>query len=159
VPDNSTQSKAEEALKTLIDALTLVDVTTAGGATASHVYTGLEDESVLLPCVHCMATGAWQEPEGFAGLGNLNGSLTIKVRTNANDADSASTAARDSHIARVTAIRNGVFVSDLAAQLSAAKTEFFCIGVTSFSENQTVQDEQSWITELGFSGIFAATDL
>jgi hypothetical protein len=159
MPDNSTQTKAEEALKTLIDALTLQDVTTLGGASSSHVFTGVDGDTLTLPAVVCLADGQWQEPETMQNTGNLRGQLLARVRTNANDTDGASVAARESHIARVTAIRNGIFVSDLAAQLSAAVTQFYCIGVISFSETNTIQDAESWQTDLVIDGIFAANDL
>jgi hypothetical protein len=59
----------------------------------------------------------------------------------------------------VTAIRNGIFINELAAQLSAAVTEFHCLGIVSFAESQSIQDGQSWVTELNVVGVFAATDL
>ena len=156
--DNSTQTKAEEALKTLVDALTLQDVTVLGGAPASRVYTGLDSDSMQLPCVICSADGNWQEPDGLHGTGNLQGQLIVRLRTNANDTDGASVAARESHIARVTACRNGIFVSDLADQLSAV-TQFHCLGIISFSETKTIQDSESWQTDLIVEGVFAANDL
>ena len=159
VSDNSIKTKAEDALKALVDALTLQDVTLAGGASASQVYTGLDEDSVLLPCVVCLADGQWQEPDGMTGTGNLMGALVLRVRTNANDTDGAGAAARASHIARVTALRNGIFVDNLASQLSTAQTEFHCLGVFDFGESATIKDEESWETTLSFSGIFAATDL
>jgi hypothetical protein len=85
MPDNSTQTKAEEAVKTLVDALTLVDVTVLGGASTSHVYTGIDDDPVALPAVICAASGQWTEPDNLQNTGILQGQITIRVRTNAND--------------------------------------------------------------------------
>ena len=106
---NDLNTKLEEALKSVIDALTIAGVAAAN--------TGLDDDDLNAPYVMCTASTSTEETVPRLGYFTLNAVVTIA--TNADDSGALA-----AHRTRVATVRDELLDTSLAETLSAAVTGF-----------------------------------
>jgi len=127
-PFNDLTSKVEESLKSVVDALSLLDSASA----SVPCFTGTDDDDHQTPCVLVHAMQSNEEP---LDTGNFHFKCLIHVQTRIGG-DSGETLAQ--HRTRCAKVFDEFIASDANSTLSAAVSDFYVYDVTNegFSSSQ-----------------------
>lgn len=125
---NDVLSKAEEAMKSVVDGLGLTGVT---------VNTGMDDTTLEAPYVVCSASGAEEEVVRHTGILRVNCSIRVCSLADAEDLAT--------HRTRVATVFDALRYSDVADTLSAAASDFHVFessesGRESVTEDRKIMD-------------------
>jgi len=148
-PYSDVLSKLEAALASLTSALSLTG-TLGTAAVSVAVRTGLDDDESLLPRVTCQAEESTEE--AVRDTGNDRIKAWVHVHSHAEDETLAT------HRARVATVQDAIRMDDIAAQLTAAVSDFHCFDVQ-FIGPQHDPDGNTFHTALELSAVCCPSDL
>ena len=140
---NDLNSKLEEAMKSLVDALALADVTVNTGATKSDLAT---------PYVICSAPGGGQEEENLKGTGIYRHEANVMVATSLDDDTIAE------HRARVASVFDTFRDSAITTSLSDAVDDFHVYDVD-FMDSPMEEEERKVTNTLAMEIVCCASDI
>lgn len=139
--------KPEEAMKAVVDGLTLNIYTGDGDVSAVTVNTGQEDDDLALPSVTCAVIGASGE-EVVKGTGIHRCRAVVRVTSSAN-------VAKDEHQARAATVFDALLSSTIKETLSASISDFHVFEFSYQSPEPTRRDPRGdgdetfvYVTEL-----------
>jgi hypothetical protein len=136
---NNLDTLAEQAVAALVDA----------SAFSGAVLTGVNSDSIVLPCCVISSEGGEEMPYGS---GNFWQSISVKYFSNS---DSTSLATHKTNAAGLF----DVFITGaLASDLGGIIADFGVIGVRNFRFGAARPEDRKWISELTFDMLSCATD-
>jgi len=141
---NDLNSKLEEAMKSLVDALALADVTVNTGATKSDLAT---------PYVICSAPGGGQEEENLKGTGIYRHDAEVIVASQLDDVTDMAT-----HRARVASVFDTFRDSAITTSLSDAVDDFHVYDVD-FMDSPMEEEERKVTNTLSMEIVCCASDI
>jgi hypothetical protein len=146
-PFHSLQQKLEEALKSVADAVPIVD---RGQA---QVFAGVNNDDLPLPRIVVMAEQAEEFPV-FSGNHNCQCSVMVL-----STADPKTDTVVLAHRQRTAFVFDAFFSGTLAVDLSSAVSDFTCLGVYGHQVSTPQTDDRHWTATLQFTAYVAPSDL
>lgn len=112
------EGKLEQAFKAFLDA----DSTIADAGLT--VFTGVDHEELVLPCIVCHCQGGEETPMD-TGNHMMMVFIHVKTKLDASDPDNPTEDRTAKHNTNVQTLRTALNIDDLAAQLSALVDDFY----------------------------------